>query len=643
MSITVTPGWSDVTPYTKTRTIRTKRGKQHELGRVEAGSASLTLTSRDERFNPENTASPYYGGIQPRTPIRISVEYYGETVPLWRGFVKSWPQQWVASGKVSRVPIKCVDLLGVVARASVRDYQTDVLDDQPVAFWRATYPGFGDDSSGNDNSITWNLAPGGGGGAWTGSAIDYYDDFATHTLSTQWGTASDAAALRLTGDRSIEAWIELDPSPSSSSLRYLVSNGGGGGQELYSLGFAVNGTAVTLVVGFNNYAASLNATGVIPIDEWVHVAVVWHESGKREEIYVNGDLWSSEPRTFAADAVAGSQSTYIGQFWSGAGTTHFDGNWSEIAIFDRALSAGRVQSHYVNSQQPFTRQPQLTIPTMMTNVGFDSSGYDAPSWCDVEDLVTETNVFDYMKPYASVDSTVLEQLRMFEAAFETLLYVQGDGKLGVASRETKSKRYRTSVATYSDQGGLGYRGLTMPQDDSRIRNIWQVTPDHGAGSTQTAFTPGATAEVRDAESLAQYGPLTQTLSGAPYYEDPAKAGHPAWFQEYGSDDIAEKRARSGIAKTRESKTRIDRITIAPGGDSAQWAALFDLEIGRRITVVREPPGGSVDTRQLTIQRIAHQVQIDRTWLTTLQLSPAEDDDQWLLDTSTLGVDTELGW
>ncbi len=59
----------NITAYV--REASTARGAQRELQRVEAGTASLTLSNRDGRFTPFNSASPYYPFILPMRRIRI--------------------------------------------------------------------------------------------------------------------------------------------------------------------------------------------------------------------------------------------------------------------------------------------------------------------------------------------------------------------------------------------------------------------------------------------------------------------------------------------------------------------------------------------------------------------------------------------
>ncbi|MFD2421677.1 hypothetical protein [Amycolatopsis pigmentata] len=72
-----TPGLSSVSlngaaPSTKTivRTIRTSRGRQYELNKVEAGTLSLDVVDGSEYLNPVNTGSPWNSGSNSLLPYR---------------------------------------------------------------------------------------------------------------------------------------------------------------------------------------------------------------------------------------------------------------------------------------------------------------------------------------------------------------------------------------------------------------------------------------------------------------------------------------------------------------------------------------------------------------------------------------------
>lgn len=88
----VTPSWTDVTAYVRSCSIR--RGRQHELDQMQAGTCTLMLLNTDGRFDPTNTAGPYYPNVLPMRRIRVTGNYNSVGYPLFSGFVESWPMSW---------------------------------------------------------------------------------------------------------------------------------------------------------------------------------------------------------------------------------------------------------------------------------------------------------------------------------------------------------------------------------------------------------------------------------------------------------------------------------------------------------------------------------------------------------------------
>lgn len=86
------PVWVDVSAYVLGFDIR--RGRQHELNRMEAGTCALRLDNMDRRFDPTNTASPYYPNVLPVRKLRIRATYSAVVYGLFQGFIEAWPMSW---------------------------------------------------------------------------------------------------------------------------------------------------------------------------------------------------------------------------------------------------------------------------------------------------------------------------------------------------------------------------------------------------------------------------------------------------------------------------------------------------------------------------------------------------------------------
>jgi hypothetical protein len=84
--------FDDIT--SKVRSLNIRRGRQHELNRVEAGTVSVRLLNQDGIFNPTNTGSQYWPDIRPMIPMKVQATWSTITYDLFNGFVESWPASW---------------------------------------------------------------------------------------------------------------------------------------------------------------------------------------------------------------------------------------------------------------------------------------------------------------------------------------------------------------------------------------------------------------------------------------------------------------------------------------------------------------------------------------------------------------------
>jgi hypothetical protein len=109
-----TQTYSDVSAYA--RNIEINRGRQHALDDFQTGTCSVVLDNTDDRFNPLNTASPYYDSatgetkVKPFKKIRVSAVYDSTTYRLFTGFVTGYPESFGGQGVDSSVRVQAVDL-----------------------------------------------------------------------------------------------------------------------------------------------------------------------------------------------------------------------------------------------------------------------------------------------------------------------------------------------------------------------------------------------------------------------------------------------------------------------------------------------------------------------------------------------------
>lgn len=130
-----TQSFTDITSFL--RAFTTRRGRANELGEFVAGTMSFSVSNADNRFNPNNTSSPYYDSsnartkIQPLKRVRMSATYDGTTYRIFEGFLQSVPVKFISEGADSIVTFTCVDAFKI--------FQSSQLDG---VGWRLGLAGF---------------------------------------------------------------------------------------------------------------------------------------------------------------------------------------------------------------------------------------------------------------------------------------------------------------------------------------------------------------------------------------------------------------------------------------------------------------------------------------------------------------------
>ncbi|MFA5429852.1 MAG: hypothetical protein WC329_01680 [Candidatus Omnitrophota bacterium] len=118
---TAAPSWTDISAFLKHYHFR--RGRMHELDRIEAGELVLTLDNTDGRFWRGNDSSSLYPYFKPLTLVKLEFFYAGSAQPRFYGVIEDVAHDWqdkdAAVGGYIEVP--CVDFFKALTRARIYD------------------------------------------------------------------------------------------------------------------------------------------------------------------------------------------------------------------------------------------------------------------------------------------------------------------------------------------------------------------------------------------------------------------------------------------------------------------------------------------------------------------------------------------
>lgn len=110
--------WVDISAYLDQDGITLNRGRNSELDRFQAGSATFTLNNNTGTFDPTFSGSPFYPNLRPQNRLRYSETWNGITYPQIVGYVEGWVPVY-PGGTKSVVPVRLVDGFSVLALAKL--------------------------------------------------------------------------------------------------------------------------------------------------------------------------------------------------------------------------------------------------------------------------------------------------------------------------------------------------------------------------------------------------------------------------------------------------------------------------------------------------------------------------------------------
>ena len=193
---------------------------------------------------------------------------------------------------------------------------------------------------------------------------------------------------------SVEAWITQYDYQNNGNC--IVELGYGGGGEQFVLDTGNSGGLRFFVHNAAGAGANANSTNKLVNDGlWHHVVGVCDEAGGHIYVYLDGKQVGSAAITAGSGLLNSSEPLTIGARESGNySDTNYDfqfyGSVDDVAVYNKALSAGQVQSHYLASGIPpliTGLAPSSNVTTNQTanvvfTVGVSGTAPFAYQWLD---------------------------------------------------------------------------------------------------------------------------------------------------------------------------------------------------------------------------------------------------------------------
>jgi hypothetical protein len=582
----VSPTWTDVTAYVRGMDI--SRGVPDDWTLQADGSATVTLSNRDRRFDPFNTTGPYYGNLLPRRQIRIRATHASTTYDVFRGFIAGWPPEWTDAGTDSTVTLFCFDALQLLGSSSVpadwsRDY---ILSQSPRHYYpcdEPVTPYTGTSTLKDYGSIPLNMTT-------TASAINGAELAAGLPGNSIQASVSSAASsvfgpIAANTNFSVSLWAVMDSTSATT--------GGTVGAYGWAIGWDPN--TGQYVVTIQDQAAGLTRTytssNTYDGSQPSHVTFSFNVTSKALVLMVDGVIGATTSATAGAIIIIIGENVALGT-----------GQFQQVCVWTGLIAQATVQEIIRRSKAVFPETTSARFDRIIAETPFSASLTSVPA-------SPASSVLDITNDAP----TAVSELGKVAVSEYAPLFVNKAGTVTMYSQS----QIRTQTNSIVSQQTYGSGGLSigtevqLQYDGDSMRNVSNVQMSGGGVYIQT-----------NSSSVTTYGE-------AEHYVETQVASL--------ADAVDIANIVNGWGGNVYAKASPVSVVLSP---SASWASTLGLELFERFTLVVAPPSGNTITTPMLTSRIAHSVTPER-WVTTLEGS-ARWAAVFILNQSRLGGTDLLG-
>ncbi len=414
--------------------------------------------------------------------------------------------------------ILTIATLALLATATARaDYQSVVLTDHPLAFYpiNSTVDPTGTtatDLSGNGNNGTYNgttpqYNPEPGPTTFIPQALQF-DGF---TSFVDLSTGPNTSILNFGGKITMEAWVQ--PAVPTQSLGDILAKGYDGNNNDNELTLRLNGNQYQGET-YNNSAGSAGAGGGTPSTNWAYVVATY--DGTNWNMYVNGQLAGQGADTVGA--LDWSAPWAIGDGTVSGTSRFFQGNITEVALYNYSLSPAQVYSHYFEGQ--YGTSPSNSVPIIIaqpTPQVVYVGGSATFNVSVLSELATTNQWYNGSTPIAGATNAILVLTNIQTAGSYSVVIGNSNGTTNSVSASLTLSLPTPSVyesSVLNDQP-IAYCPLEPAADTATTAYDWSGNGNNGTYNNSSSYNSGNSPAPHISNSANFNGSLSANLGGGP--------------------------------------------------------------------------------------------------------------------------------